>query len=96
MTFADLRQKLKSGEVSANEIVQDKISRIKELDQTLNTFLTVNAEQALSKAKHIDNLRLCCNMKQIRSSDRHMLQTLCQWIHIAQLELKIAHKDHKE
>ena len=48
------------------------------------------------KLKHIDNLRLCCNMKQIRSSDRHMLQTLCQWIHIAQLELKIAHKDHKE
>ncbi|WP_269605468.1 Asp-tRNA(Asn)/Glu-tRNA(Gln) amidotransferase subunit GatA [Prochlorococcus marinus] len=54
MTFADLRQKLKSGEVSCKELVQEKINRIKELDPTLNSFLTVNADQALSNAENID------------------------------------------
>ena len=58
MTFADLRQKLKSGEVSSKELIQEKISRIKELDPTLNTFLTVNSEHALKKAEYIDNQRL--------------------------------------
>ena len=57
MTFSDLRQKLKSGEVSSKELVQEKISRIKELDSTLNTFLTVNADQALKSAEYIDNQR---------------------------------------
>ena len=57
MTFADLRQKLKSGEVSSKELVQEKIARIKELDPTLNTFLTINGEHALKKAEYIDNLR---------------------------------------
>ncbi len=54
MTFEDLRQKLKSGEVSSKELVQEKINRINELDPTLNSFLIVNTEQALSKAEHID------------------------------------------
>ena len=40
MTIADLRQKLKSGEVSSKELVQEKIERIKTLDTTLNSFLT--------------------------------------------------------
>jgi len=57
MTFADLRLKFRTGEVSAREIVQDKINRIKELDSTLNSFLTVNSEQALKQAELIDNLR---------------------------------------
>lgn len=61
MTFADLRQKLKNGEVSSKELVQEKINRIKELDPTLNSFLTVNADQALSDAENID--------KQIASGD---------------------------
>ena len=61
MTFEDLRQKLKSGEVSSKELVQEKINRINELDPTLNSFLTVNTELALSKAEHID--------KQIASGD---------------------------
>ena len=57
MTFADLRLKLKSGEVSSKELVQEKISRIKKLDSTLNTFLTVNSEKALKIADLIDNQR---------------------------------------
>tara|TARA_B100000579_G_scaffold23123_1_gene16320 strand:+ start:2442 stop:3902 length:1461 start_codon:yes stop_codon:yes gene_type:complete len=57
MTFADLRQRLKSGEVSSKEIVQEKILRINQLDPTLNTFLSVNSEQALKKAELIDNQR---------------------------------------
>ena len=56
MTFADLRQKLKSGEVSSKELVQEKINRIQKLDKTLNSFLTVNTDQALSKAEYIDQL----------------------------------------
>ena len=47
MTIADLRQKLKSGEVSSKELVQEKIERIKTLDTTLNSFLTVNTDEAL-------------------------------------------------
>ncbi len=54
MTFADLRQKLKCGEVSSKELVQEKINRIKELDCTLNSFLTVNTDQALRNAEYID------------------------------------------
>ncbi len=61
MTFEDLRQKLKSGEVSSKELVQEKINRINELDPTLNSFLNVNTELALGKAEHID--------KQIASGD---------------------------
>ena len=38
MTFEDLRQKLKSVEVSSKELVQEKINRINELDPTLNSF----------------------------------------------------------
>ena len=55
MTFEDLRQKLKSGEVSSKELVQEKINRIKELDPTLNSFLTVNTEQSLINAENTDN-----------------------------------------
>jgi len=57
MTFADLRLKLQSGEVSSKELVQEKILRISKLDTTLNTFLTVNSEQALKNAEYIDNQR---------------------------------------
>ena len=54
MTFEDLRQKLKSGEVSSKELVQEKIERIKALDTTLNSFLTVNTDEALSQAEYVD------------------------------------------
>jgi len=57
MTFADVRQKLINGEVSSKELVQEKLKRIKELDPTLNTFLTLNAENALDQAEIIDNKR---------------------------------------
>jgi len=57
MTFADLRKKFNSGEVSSKEIVQEKILRINQLDPTLNTFLTLNSEQALKRAEFIDNQR---------------------------------------
>ena len=57
MTFADLRKKLNSGEVSYKEIVQEKILRVKQLDPTLKTFLTFNSKQALEKAEYFDNQR---------------------------------------
>ena len=46
-----------SGEVSSKELVLEKISRISELDSTLNTFLTINSQDALKRAEHVDNLR---------------------------------------
>ena len=52
MTIADLRLKLKRGEVSSKELVQEKINRINELDPTLNSFLTLNADQALRNADY--------------------------------------------
>ncbi len=57
MTFSDLRLKLKSGEVSSKELVQEKIFRINEIDSTLNTFTTVVSELALKKAEQIDKQR---------------------------------------
>ena len=57
MTFADIRKKLISGQISSKEIVQEKLLRISKLDPTLNTFLTVNSDLALKKAEYIDNLR---------------------------------------
>ncbi len=61
MTFADLRQKLSSGEVSSKELVQEKINRINELDPTLNSFLTVNTKKALEQAEKIDIQRASGN-----------------------------------
>tara|TARA_Y100001968_G_scaffold328217_1_gene374954 strand:- start:788 stop:2248 length:1461 start_codon:yes stop_codon:yes gene_type:complete len=58
MTIADLRQKMISGEVSSKELVQEKINRIKELDPTLNSFLTINIENALKQAEYIDAKRI--------------------------------------
>jgi len=55
MTFADLRQKLKSGEVSSKELVQEKINRINELDPTIKSFLTINTDMALKRAEYIDS-----------------------------------------
>ena len=57
MTIADIRKKLISGEVSSKELVQEKIDRIKEFDPVLNSFLTVNAKNALIQAELIDNKR---------------------------------------
>ena len=57
MTFADLRQKLISGEISSKELVEEKISRIKKLDPTLNSFLTLNTDNALNQAEVIDKKR---------------------------------------
>ena len=80
MTFADLRQKLKSGEVSSKELVQEKLNRIKNLDPTLNSFLTVNADKALSTVqsnkdfkggdiKEADAVRKFMSEQRIRASN---------------------------
>ncbi len=57
MTFADLRQKLKRGEVSSKELVQEKLKRINELDPKLNCYLSVTGEYALLQAETIDTKR---------------------------------------
>lgn len=48
---------LRSGEISACGLVQRCLSAIHRLNPTLNAFVTVSAEQALSRASEIDGLR---------------------------------------
>ena len=45
---------VRSGEVSATELVQSSLERIERLDPTLNSFVTVCAEEALAAAAIID------------------------------------------
>ena len=54
MAIADLRKKLIKGELSSKELLQEKLKRIKEVDSTLNSFLTVTSESALNQAESID------------------------------------------
>ncbi len=57
MTIAELRQQLRQGEVSARELVEQKLSRIESVDNTLHAYLDVTAERALADAERIDKAR---------------------------------------
>ena len=46
---------VRSGEVSSTELVRASLERIERLDPTLNSFVTVCAEQALERAATIDS-----------------------------------------
>lgn len=55
LSITELREKLLSKEISATEIVNYYLQRIEKLDSKLNSYITVNAEDSLEKAKKIDN-----------------------------------------
>ena len=56
-TLAQLSAGLKAGEYSSVELTQHFLSRIKQFDSTLNSFITVTPEQALEQAKAADARR---------------------------------------
>ena len=56
-TLAQLSADLKAGEYSSVELTQHFLSRIEQFDSTLNSFITVTPEQALSQAKAADSRR---------------------------------------
>ncbi len=57
MSIAELREQLKLGNISARELVDQKLSRIKQVDGKLNAFLEVTSERARKDAKRIDDAR---------------------------------------
>ncbi len=54
MTLAELAQGLKNKTFSSVEITKHYLDRIKRLDKTYNSFITVTQDQALAKAKQCD------------------------------------------
>lgn len=56
-TIAQIAKDLENKVYSSVEITQHFLKRIEEQDKTLNSFITVTAENALQEAKNADNLR---------------------------------------
>ncbi|MEZ5525178.1 MAG: Asp-tRNA(Asn)/Glu-tRNA(Gln) amidotransferase subunit GatA [Pseudomonadales bacterium] len=56
-TIAELSQGLANGDYSSLEITQAYLDRIKRLDSTYNSFITVTEENALAAAKQADEQR---------------------------------------
>ncbi len=50
-----LRGRLRRGEISARELVEQYIRRIEEVDPSIKAFLTVTSDRALAEADQIDN-----------------------------------------
>jgi aspartyl-tRNA(Asn)/glutamyl-tRNA(Gln) amidotransferase subunit A len=55
LSIAELRQKLRRGEVSAREVTESLIARICAVDGQLKAYLWLNADDALAQAKAIDD-----------------------------------------
>lgn len=53
----EMAKKVRDGEISSREIVQAHLNRIEELDEDINAFITLNAEDALKRADEIDQKR---------------------------------------
>src|SRR5437016_4765660 len=54
LTIAELRDKLRRGEVSAFEVTQSVLDRIAAVDGKLKAYLWLNADDALAQADAID------------------------------------------
>ena len=57
MAIAEWRQQLLKGQISALELVDDQLSRIKKVDSKLHAFLEITEDIARKKAIKIDNAR---------------------------------------
>ena len=57
MSIAEWRQKLSLGEVSARELIDQKLLRIEGVDGKLHAFLEVTADKAREDADRIDEAR---------------------------------------
>ena len=58
MTLHELRDKMKSKEVSSYEVTKSYLDRIEKLDEKVGSYITVCSDKALSKAKEVDQKRL--------------------------------------
>lgn len=56
LTIKDTREKLQKKEISATELVNASIERIKALDPQIHAFLTVAGKEAIEEANHADQL----------------------------------------
>lgn len=54
LTIADISRKLRAKEFSSEEITRHFLDRIRDLDSTYNSFITITEEQALAQAKTAD------------------------------------------
>ncbi|MCG3148137.1 MAG: Glutamyl-tRNA(Gln) amidotransferase subunit A [Verrucomicrobiae bacterium] len=54
LTIAELREKLRTGEVSAREVTQALLNRIQAVDGKLNAYLWLNPDDALAQAERVD------------------------------------------
>ena len=50
----ELREAIRRGDVSAEHVTTEALSRIEKEDRTLNAFVTVDAERALNRARALD------------------------------------------
>lgn len=56
MTALELSRAIKNGELSCEQAVKFALDRVYSVDKKLNAFITVDAENALNKAREIQNL----------------------------------------
>src|SRR5262245_9294335 len=54
---ANIAQAVNAGDISATEVVETALTRIKKTNPVLNAFTDVTAKRARAKAKHIDEQR---------------------------------------
>jgi len=54
MTLLEAAAQLRAGKVSSHELVSESISRIQQLNPTLNAFLAITGDTALVAARHCD------------------------------------------
>lgn len=65
MTIKQALQDLKSKKLSATELVSSYLDRIEKFDDKVNAFITVNKDEALEKAKQIENNPKCLPLEGI-------------------------------
>ena len=54
LTVHELKEKLEKKEITAEEITKAYVQRIEEKEKEVQAFITTSAEEALEKAKKID------------------------------------------
>ncbi|WP_313278833.1 Asp-tRNA(Asn)/Glu-tRNA(Gln) amidotransferase subunit GatA [Timonella senegalensis] len=57
LSAAQLAEKLRAGELTSVEVTQAYLDRIAAVDETINSFIVVTAEDALATAAEVDKLR---------------------------------------
>lgn len=54
LSARELVEKIKNKEVTSKEVIESYFARIEEVEEKLNAFITLNKEEAIEKAKEID------------------------------------------